>query len=109
VKRIKKAISWLKLELGLGLDLKIRLEDDIPVEIKNGIVYVIGGKAPWLLLLRCPCGCGETIHLNLLKEANPCWGYRIEKNTISVKPSVWRTTGCKSHFIIRGSQVQWVK
>ncbi|GAC1314173.1 MAG: hypothetical protein NVSMB24_38500 [Mucilaginibacter sp.] len=109
MKRIKKAFAWLKLELGFGPDLKIRLDEDIPAHIRDGAVYIIGGASPWLLLLRCPCGCGETIHLNLLKEASPRWGYRVVKKTITVKPSIWRTTGCKSHFIIRNGQVQWVK
>jgi len=56
-----------------------------------------------LLIMLCPCGCGEQIVLNIDPQAGSAWRlYRTENNEeeITVYPSVWRDTGCGSHFII---------
>ena len=63
-------------------------------------VLVERGRPRWLLL-KCPCGCGEVIPINLDKRAGPAWRlYRSKRYGYSVHPSVWRDTGCESHFII---------
>ncbi|WP_436231260.1 DUF6527 family protein [Caballeronia sp. LjRoot29] len=56
----------------------------------------------------CPCGCGEVIELNLLKQARPCWSAEEHPDgTISLVPSVWRQRGCRSHFFLRRGGIEW--
>lgn len=83
--------------------------EDLPEEVPHYKVLLIGDpENTWLAVFKCPCGCGEIIHLNLLKEASPCWTILITKNVINIKPSIWRKEGCKSHFFIENSKVKWV-
>ncbi len=85
--------------------------EDLPEKVSSRVIYIIGGKANlWLLALKCPCGCHSLIQLNLLKDSNPCWSYKITAmKRISVSPSIWKTTGCKSHFFVRESKIIWVR
>ena len=63
-------------------------------------VIITRGKPRWFLL-RCPCGCGEDIPVNVDHRAGKAWRlYRGDKTGITLFPSVWRDTGCQSHFII---------
>jgi hypothetical protein len=83
--------------------------EDFPEHFEPFMIY-IAGDAPheWGAALTCPCACGDTIQLNLIKEASPCWTIvKHSDETISVRPSVWRQKGCGSHFFIRHSQIVW--
>jgi hypothetical protein len=84
---------------------------DFPEIVDDEVIYIIGQReCPWLLAMKCPCGCDKLIQLNLLKDADPCWKFRIsKKEKISISPSIWRTNGCKSHFFVRDSRIEWVK
>lgn len=63
-------------------------------------VLVVRGTPRWLLL-RCPCGCGEEIPVNLDGRSGKAWRlYGAPPESLTVFPSVWRDTGCKSHFVI---------
>jgi hypothetical protein len=63
-------------------------------------VLVQRGRPRWLLL-RCPCGCGEEIPVNLDARAGKAWRlYRGAATGLTLFPSVWRDTGCQSHFIV---------
>jgi hypothetical protein len=62
----------------------------------------------WSVAMRCPCGCGETIELMLLRQAKPRWDLVVDaRNRPSLRPSVWRRTGCCSHFWLRDGRVAW--
>lgn len=90
---------------------RIRYErvEEFPDQLKPSTVYVAGEERyPWAAAMLCPCGCGDVIELNLLEDASPCWMVRQNTdNTITLIPSVWRTRGCRSHFLIRNSRVDW--
>lgn len=63
-------------------------------------VLIERGKPRWLIMA-CPCGCGEEIPVNLDSRAGPAWRiYRNQRTGVSLFPSVWRDTGCRSHFIV---------
>ena len=62
-------------------------------------VLVVRGR-PRRLVLRCPCGCGELLPINLDDRAGPAWRLYHEERGVSLYPSVWRESGCESHFII---------
>jgi hypothetical protein len=58
------------------------------------------GRPRWLLLM-CPCGCGEEFPINLDPRAGPAWRLYLNSRTgLTLFPSVWRDTGCESHYII---------
>ncbi|MCW3110416.1 MAG: hypothetical protein JWQ09_4922 [Segetibacter sp.] len=83
---------------------------DVPDAALEKRIYIVGEpNYPWLATFKCPCGCKKTIQLNLLEGASPQWSYTIKKRKITIKPSVWRTGGCKSHFFIRDGKIRWVK
>lgn len=60
------------------------------------------------LAIACPDGCGEQLTINLDPRTGPAWRfYAADVNAISLFPSVWRDTGCKSHFILWRSKIYW--
>lgn len=60
------------------------------------------------LVLACPDGCGEVLTINLDRRAGPAWRfYTAGGGDFSLFPSVWRETGCESHFILWRSRVYW--
>lgn len=74
-----------------------------------GLLYVVGGKAyqKWAFLV-CPCGCGERIMLSLAKNRRPRWQVELDwLQRPTVKPSVWQTDGCYSHFWIKKGIIHW--
>lgn len=58
-------------------------------------------------VLRCPDGCGDTLTINLDKRTDKAWRFYRKRNQISIFPSVWRDTGCGSHFIIWNHTIVW--
>jgi hypothetical protein len=66
-----------------------------------GDAVLVNRGLPRLLLLICPCGCGEQLPINLDSRAGPAWRlYLSRNNAVTLYPSVWRESGCESHFII---------
>jgi Family of unknown function (DUF6527) len=71
-------------------------------------VFVIYETVPRWALFRCPCGCSEVISLPLAAPHNPRWAVYVDEDGFaSLYPSVWRNTGCMSHFVIRSGCVFW--
>lgn len=89
--------------------LRLLQTADVPGRVRRGLVFlVVEDGIEEFLALRCPCGCGATICLNLLPDERPRWSIRRhEDDTFSVHPSIWRTTGCRSHFFIRSGRIVW--
>ena len=60
-------------------------------------------------ILKCPCGCQEVIHVNLMKSHHPHWHIKRERGgTISLTPSLWvDNSRCGSHFFIWHNRVIW--
>lgn len=83
--------------------------EDFPETLESARVYLAGeGTNLWGAAMICPCGCGEVIELNLLKQARPCWSAEEHPDgTISLVPSVWRQRGCRSHFFLRRGGIEW--
>jgi hypothetical protein len=59
------------------------------------------------MAMACPDGCGENLTINLDGRAGKAWRHYTGEAGLSIFPSVWRDTGCKSHFIIWGSRIYW--
>jgi hypothetical protein len=69
-------------------------------------VLVQRGK-PRLLVIRCPCGCGDDLLINLDKRAGAAWRYYKSRRGLTLYPSYWRDTRCGSHFIIWNDRIYW--
>jgi hypothetical protein len=66
-----------------------------------GDAVLIERGRPRSLLILCPCGCGEEFPINLDARSGKAWRlYRNARTGLSVFPSVWRDSGCRSHYII---------
>lgn len=82
-----------------------------PERLKRHRIYLLGeGNDSWAAVLVCPCGCQKEIWLNLLEHADgrPTW--RVEEREgakAHIYPSIWRQTGCHSHFSIRDGRIIW--
>jgi hypothetical protein len=84
-----------------------RVEEVPDVPVPN-VVYAIGNSSPWQAALVCPCGCKHLIQLSLLTSDSPRWSLSGQETGLAtLHPSVWRTRGCKSHFILSQGQVSW--
>lgn len=59
------------------------------------------------LVMACPDGCGELLTINLDGRAGKAWRAYGSQEELSLFPSVWRETGCKSHFILWRSKIYW--
>jgi len=81
----------------------------VPQRFESNVVYVVGDDdCDWAAVLLCPCGCRDAIHLSLVTDSTPSWRVRIYRNKqVTLIPSVWRTVGCKSHFIVHRGHVFW--
>lgn len=83
--------------------------DTLPPELpRRDLVVAREDGEAWSVGMRCPCGCGETIELMLLAEAKPRWSLAVDgRERPSLSPSVWRRTGCRSHFWVRAGRIVW--
>lgn len=73
-----------------------------------GDVVLVERGRPRHLVVRCPCGCGDDISLNLDPAAGPCWRL-LRRDPLIVMPSVWRETGCESHFFVWKHEIDWLE
>ncbi|NYH23818.1 DUF6527 family protein [Paraburkholderia bryophila] len=74
---------------------------------RPGDFVLVNRGVPRSLVLACPDGCSETLTINLDPRTDKAWRYYRKRNQLSVFPSVWRDTGCQSHFIIWHHTILW--
>ncbi len=103
-----RLLGWVRWKLW-RTTFRARDAADLPDEIAARTVYVVGGREEnWCAVLLCPCGCLETIQLALLKGGRFRWVVSTDRlGAPSIRPSVWRVVGCKSHFVMRCGRVVW--
>ena len=83
--------------------------EELPDVLRKRVIYLVGeGEHLWVAAMVCPCGCEETIQLNLLHGQRPMWSVAVSADgPVTLHPSVWRRAGCKSHFFFRKGLVVW--
>ncbi|WP_350310259.1 DUF6527 family protein [Pseudomonas aeruginosa] len=85
-----------------GLRLRTyRVEGDIlPAHIRpNQLIHLVDDGESWSAGFLCPCGCGDVLEVALIKGARQRWSLSVDgKGRPTLYPSIWRTTGCRSHF-----------
>lgn len=93
---------------------KLRLVDiieaDTPPELIKGhnLVLARDGGEDWAVAFLCPCGCKERLELALIPEVRPNWTLKMDDEGLpTLRPSVWRKTGCRSHFWVRNGLIIW--
>ena len=104
----KRITSWFRdcLRPRFGTQY---VAEDAPDHPKARILYVITEDGePWSAAMLCPCGCGKTLHMNLLLDERPVWRLTVhEDGTSSLYPSINRMKGCRAHFWFRMGRVYW--
>jgi hypothetical protein len=83
-----------------------RHEADGRLERAGDCVLVERG-VPRSLVIQCPDGCGDVLTINLDRRTAKAWRFFRRRNQASLFPSVWRDTGCGSHFIIWNHTIIW--
>jgi hypothetical protein len=84
-----------------------RHRDAVALLERAGDVVLVERGRPRHLVMMCPCGCGDVFSLNLDPEAGPCWRM-LRRDPLTIVPSVWRDTGCESHFFVWKCEVDWL-
>jgi hypothetical protein len=104
-------LSWLRsfrLPAGAPDPYEVLHVEEEPDQLRPRALYAVGeNRHFWHVTFVCPCGCGETISLNLLPDDSPRWVLHDPPEGPTLEPSVWRTAGCRSHFFVRGGQIVW--
>lgn len=82
---------------------------ELPETMAPQTIYLWGeGGHIWQVLMLCPCGCDATLHMTTLTDDWPHWKVETnEKGDVSLRPSVWRKIGCRSHFWVRDGKIEW--
>lgn len=83
--------------------------DDAPTSVPpKQLLRMIDEGEAWAAVMACPCGCGAVIELLLSNAARPHWTLTVSGDLPTLHPSVWRSTGCRSHFWVREGRIHWV-
>ncbi|WP_407645830.1 DUF6527 family protein [Alloalcanivorax profundimaris] len=85
--------------------------DTLPPEIPHKrLIHMIEDGVSWSVGFTCPCGCGDVIELLLLRAVEPHWSLSVDRfGRPTLHPSVWKKTGCKSHFWLRSGRIVWAE
>jgi hypothetical protein len=104
----KRFISWITALFRKRTLYTYKIAEDVPDKMRDNTVYLISNQGYiWQCVMLCPCGCGESLYTNLMDDFDPYWKYVIEEKTISLKPSIDRLVGCKSHFFLTRGKISW--
>jgi len=74
---------------------------------KPGEFVIVKRGVPRLLIMRCHCGCGDDLLINLDSRSGDAWRLYRKSSKFTLYPSYWRDTACGSHFIIWNNKIHW--
>lgn len=72
-----------------------------------GDTVIVSRGYPRSVAILCPDGCGERLTINLDPATGPAWRLYRGRRGLTLFPSIWRETGCGSHFIIWNNAIWW--
>jgi hypothetical protein len=100
--------NWLRDRLRVRFRTEY-VDEDAPARPLARTLYVVTEDgAPWSAAMLCPCGCGETLHMNLLPDERPVWKLSVDGAGFgTLHPSVHRLKWCRAHFWFRAGKVHW--
>lgn len=109
--RWQRPLWWRKFVAAISPRRRLRVieGDTLPDELPyRDLVLARDDGDDWSVGMRCPCGCGERLEMMILKGVKPRWDINLNsRGHASLHPSVWRRTGCKSHFWVRHGRIVW--
>jgi hypothetical protein len=73
----------------------------------TGDAAIVHRGVPRMLLILCPCGCGDQLVVNLDRRVAAAWRLYERTGRLTLFPSYWRDNGCQSHFVLWNSHVYW--
>lgn len=102
-------LRGLKEHLAPRRRLVVHDDDSLPDKLpRRDLVVARDDGEDWAAGLMCPCGCGAVLELMLIAEARPNWKLSVDhRGRPSLYPSIWRDTGCRSHFWLHRGRVRW--
>jgi hypothetical protein len=98
----KRRLRYTRVEVVAG-----RTEARAVCSSDPSVLAIVDRHGPRSLVFSCPCGCGDIISINVDPGAGKAWRLVNGFPGVSLMPSVWRTTGCHSHFILWRSRIWW--
>jgi hypothetical protein len=84
-----------------------RHEEAVSLLREPGDMALVLRGIPRLLIFACPDGCGEIVPVNLDSRVGKAWSFYQRETGSTLYPSVWRTGGCRSHFILWDDLIYW--
>lgn len=109
--RKQKALWWRRLIAFLTprRGLEVFEGDTLPARIPTlNLALAREEGKDWCIGMHCPCGCGQRLELLVLGGVKPRWDYHANaRGHVTLHPSVWLATGCRSHFWLRNGKVIW--
>jgi len=72
-----------------------------------GDTVLVQRGRPRMLVMRCPCGCGDNLIINLDPRTGYAWRLYHYPQGLTLYPSYWREDGCRSHFILWSGHIYW--
>ena len=109
VGRVRSALERTKFIEPVQLSVQVSPQYPDLAALPDKTLYVVGGAnyQKWAYMV-CPCGCGERIMLSLAKKQRPHWQVEVDwLGRPTIKPSVWQTDGCYSHFWVKKGRIEW--
>lgn len=108
---------WLDRPEALAAPVRIRttrcVEDlcDAQTPKEDEIIFVGSSKARKWAVIRCPCGCGHVLNVNLMRTHRPHWTLQLHgEGTITMLPSLWvKDAKCRSHFFLHRNRIVWAQ
>lgn len=75
--------------------------------LSPGDTVLVERGRPRALVMKCPDGCGDVLTINLDAAASKAWRLYERRGKLTVFPSIWRTEGCESHFVVWRDLIEW--
>ena len=109
VNKLRAGWRWLSSHWRHDLKVVDLVGEEIPAVIPSKkLICMLDEGQPWAAAMVCPCGCGDAIELMLLEGVSPRWDLSVDRGLPTLRPSVWRNVGCRSHFWVKRGRIDWV-
>jgi hypothetical protein len=72
-------------------------------------IVIVERGYPRSVSFACPCGCGDVLVINVDRSVGKAWRLRADDRGVTLMPSVSRSSGCLSHFVLWENHVWWCR
>lgn len=104
---LRRLWRWFRQRNDISAIVHVNSRSEIPEKL-GASLYIVGKPVKWAVL-QCPCGCGDTIDVNLMKARRPVWDLYVNDGKATFHPSLWMPKEkCGAHFWIRDGKIIWV-